>query len=198
MKFSRIFDAQVVLIPFVQMLSLTAQGIPSNGASSSPRAIFSSTSLASATALSRVIVRYAPILSSTSSTRANTSAVNSVAEIFFAANKPCNSCAVLLYKLKSIASLALAVLFSYADVFPQVGLEVQPVDGTAHVAVFHDALGTEFVSLEKYAKDYTKEFWVEAPNMSLTHPMDIVNSKRPVADRIANYILVQTDYKQFV
>ena len=52
--------------------------------------------------------------------------------------------------------------------------------------------------MEKYAKDYTKEFWVEAPNMSLTHPMDIVNSKRPVADRIANYILVQTDYKQFV
>ena len=49
--------------------------------------------------------------------------------------------------------------------------------------------------MEKYSKDYTKEFWVEAPNMSLTHPMDIVNSKRPVADRIANYILVQTDYK---
>lgn len=51
---------------------------------------------------------------------------------------------------------------------------------------------------EKYSKDYTKEFWVDAPDMSLTHPMDIVNSKRPVADRIANYILVQTDYKQFV
>ena len=52
--------------------------------------------------------------------------------------------------------------------------------------------------MEKYSKDYTKEFWVEAPNMSLTHPMDIVNSKRPVADRIANYILVQTDYRQLV
>lgn len=52
--------------------------------------------------------------------------------------------------------------------------------------------------IEKYSNDYTKEFWVEAANPSITHPMDIVNSKRPVADRIANYILVQTDYKQLV
>lgn len=52
--------------------------------------------------------------------------------------------------------------------------------------------------MEKYSKDYTKEFWVEPNNSALTNLVDIANSKRPVADRIANYILVQTDYKQFV
>ena len=52
--------------------------------------------------------------------------------------------------------------------------------------------------MEKYSKDYTKEFWVEPNNSALTNLADIANSKRPVADRVANYILVQTDYKQFV
>ena len=52
--------------------------------------------------------------------------------------------------------------------------------------------------MEKYSKDYAKEFWVEPNNSALTNLADIANSKRPVADRIANYILVQTDYKQFV
>jgi hypothetical protein len=52
--------------------------------------------------------------------------------------------------------------------------------------------------MEKYANDYTKEFWVEPNDGTLTNLADIANSKRPVADRIANYILVQTDYKQFV
>lgn len=52
--------------------------------------------------------------------------------------------------------------------------------------------------MEKYSKDYTKEFWVEPNNSALTNLADIANRKRPVADRIANYILVQTDYKQFV
>jgi len=44
---------------------------------------------------------------------------------------------------------------------------------------------------DNYSKDYTRPFWIER-NPSLTHPMDIVNSKRPLGDRIANYILVQT------
>lgn len=44
---------------------------------------------------------------------------------------------------------------------------------------------------DNYPKDYTRPFWTEQ-NPSLTHPMDIVNSKRPLGDRIANYILVQT------
>lgn len=51
---------------------------------------------------------------------------------------------------------------------------------------------------DKYPHDYKRDFWLDAPNPSLTHPMDIVNSKRPLADRIVNYILVQTDYKQLV
>lgn len=44
---------------------------------------------------------------------------------------------------------------------------------------------------DNYPKDYTRPFWVE-PNSGLTHPMDIVNNKRPLGDQIANYILVQT------
>ena len=42
-----------------------------------------------------------------------------------------------------------------------------------------------------YPKDYTRPFWTKY-NPSVAHPMDIINSKRPLGDQIANYILVQT------
>lgn len=45
---------------------------------------------------------------------------------------------------------------------------------------------------ETYPKDYSKEFWVADYAHGLTHPSEFANSKRPVADKIADYILFQT------
>ncbi len=52
--------------------------------------------------------------------------------------------------------------------------------------------------LTKYPNDYTREFFVPDYNSSLTHSLDIVNSKRPLGDKIANYILVQTTYRDLL
>ena len=48
---------------------------------------------------------------------------------------------------------------------------------------------------DKFPEAYTREFFTT--KSSFTHPLDIVNSKRIVADRIANYILLQTTYSEF-
>lgn len=48
-----------------------------------------------------------------------------------------------------------------------------------------------------YASDYKREFKSAPYNPLLIHPLDIVNSKRLVADRIFNYVLFQTKYNQF-
>ena len=58
-KFSSILDAQVVLTPFVQILSLIAPGIPSKYEIASPAAIFLSAFSASCSAVSRVTSIYA-------------------------------------------------------------------------------------------------------------------------------------------
>ena len=50
---------------------------------------------------------------------------------------------------------------------------------------------------DKYPEAYTREFFSAPNDSSITHPLDIVNSKRLVADRIANYILLQTTYSEF-
>ena len=55
-KLARIFEAQVVLIPLVHILSFSAPGMPASGETLSPRASFSSTRLAWASAASGVRV----------------------------------------------------------------------------------------------------------------------------------------------
>ena len=48
-----------------------------------------------------------------------------------------------------------------------------------------------------YTSDYKKEFRAAPRDSHLSHPLDIVNSKRLVADRIFNYVLFQTKYNLF-
>jgi len=52
--------------------------------------------------------------------------------------------------------------------------------------------------ITKYPKDYTREFFTPAFKHHLTHPMDIVNDKRLLGDKIVNYILVQTTYRDLL
>ena len=48
-----------------------------------------------------------------------------------------------------------------------------------------------------YPEAYTREFFSTEYDSTLTNQLDVVNSKRRVADRIANYILLQTTYSEF-
>ena len=48
-----------------------------------------------------------------------------------------------------------------------------------------------------YPNVYKREFKSAPRDSRLTHPLDIVNGKRLVADRIFNYILFQTKYNQY-
>lgn len=50
---------------------------------------------------------------------------------------------------------------------------------------------------QTYPNIIQREFRVSAPKVTFTHPLDIVNSKRQIADKIVNYILLQTTYFKF-
>ena len=95
-KFASIFEAHVVLIPFVHILSFNAPGIPASGETVSPRAIFSSTAFALAIAVSCVRVINDRITGSVLSARSNTDRVISTADTSRRVSFSCNSCAFSL------------------------------------------------------------------------------------------------------
>ena len=82
MKFSRIFEPQVVRRPFVQMRSLRAMGIPVRGVRR-PSEIALSAVSACAMAISGSTVIYAPTFSSTAFMRSRIARVRSCEEISF-------------------------------------------------------------------------------------------------------------------
>ncbi len=86
---SRILEPTVVGTPWVVKMSLSASGTPASGPSFSPRAFFSSTARAWASAPSRSMWRKACTFSSTASMRARWASVTSTAvsspEAIFAA-----------------------------------------------------------------------------------------------------------------
>lgn len=96
-----------------------------------------------------------------------------------------------------------AAIISGGDDDELLEKEIESVYGEADFIVIslrtiNRAGSSRHMVLTKYPNDYTREFFVPKLNPSLTHPLDIVNSKRPLGDKIANYILVQTTYRDLL
>jgi hypothetical protein len=91
---SRIFDPQVVRIPFVESTSFSASGTPAASELVSPPAVCSSIAFARSRARSGVGVRKACTRASTASMRASEDSTISTADISLARSLPASSVAV--------------------------------------------------------------------------------------------------------